>query len=145
MATTLRKEGLEIRLNSEDDARAAVQNFIKIQQDAVDRGYSKVVFVTEQTLQQKINAILGTFFRRVKTAHVVMQAPPTREFYPLPHYKEPPAGTANNVVSQPAAESGVPLHIAQTAAESAAPGQRGGRPPRKEKAPTGPEPSQKAA
>lgn len=134
MTTTLRKEALELRLNSEDDARAAVQNFIPLQREAEKRGYNKIVFVIEQSIAKEIHAILGTFYRKVKTGYVYQQAPANREFYQLPHFKENltlPGGTVS--------ENTVPLTISQEESAPVIIKNKGGR-PRKD-----PLPARKAA
>lgn len=127
MATTLRKEALEIRLNSEDDARAAVQNFIPIQREAEKRGYSKIVFVIEQSLAKDIHNILGTFYRKVKTGYVYQQSPPTREFYAIPHYVGPVIKVSGTDEAD-GTNTGVPLHIAQEIPEPVPAKNKGGRP-----------------
>src|SRR5438477_9069577 len=120
-----KKDALEIRLNSVLDAKAAVQNFIPIQREAKKRGYGKITFIIERTLSAQIHAVLGTFFREVKTAYVWAQAPETREFYPLPHYQ--PTSTA--VAVEP--NDSVPFALPSIGEDSAPPPRRRpGRPPK---------------
>lgn len=96
--TTPTKDALEIRLNSLADARAAVQNFIPLQRETTQRGYDRIVFVIEKSLSRDIHATLATFFRKVKTSYVYVEAPPNRELFPLPHFNTNgtlPAGVAD--------------------------------------------------
>lgn len=112
MTTTIPKEALEVRLNSEDDARDAATNFIFIQREAERLKLKRIVFLVERTLSREIHTILGSFFRKLPTSYAYMESPPSRVFFKLPRITiaAAPADTG-------APEGGVPLSIAQDIVE----------------------------
>lgn len=87
---TAPERSIEIRLNSIDAAKSAVQHQADILEVFKDGGFESIEFVLAEELATDIRAIVGGVFR-VKTYYKTIGARPGNTLYVLPQFEEPVA------------------------------------------------------
>lgn len=87
---TAPERSIEIRLNSIDAAKSAVQHQAQILDTFKEGGFESIEFVLAEELATDIRAIVGGVFR-VKTYYKTIGARPGNTLYVLPQFEEPAA------------------------------------------------------